>query len=89
MTEMAVGKRGHCHDVQQTKQIIPFIFGDTTFGQNVSELVLGVNTSDLNLRIKIGFGFANAEPSLEVSQRSNAGRRSMSSIQSHMLESTS
>ena len=53
MTEMAAREHGQIHDVQQTKQIIPFIFGDTTFDQNVSELVLGVNTSDLNLRIKI------------------------------------
>ena len=52
MTEMTAREHGQIHDVQQTKQIIPFIFGDNTFGQNVSELVFGVNTSELNLRNK-------------------------------------
>ena len=30
--EMAAGERGHIHDVQQTKQVVPFVFWETTFG---------------------------------------------------------
>ena len=53
MTVLAAGERGWIHDVQQTKQIVPFIFGETTFCENVSKLVLGVNMPNLDLEIKI------------------------------------
>ena len=40
-------------DVEQLKKIIPFVTCEITFGQNVCKLMLGVNVSNLNFRIKI------------------------------------
>ena len=36
-------------DIKQAQQIIPLITRETSFGQNVSELVFGVNVFDLDL----------------------------------------
>ena len=40
-------------DVEQTKNIIPFVTSEITFGQNVCELMFGISVSNLNFRIKI------------------------------------
>ena len=40
-------------DVEQMKKIVPFVTCEITFGQNVCELLLGINVSNSNLRIKI------------------------------------
>ena len=37
------------HDIKQTQKVIPLISRETSFCQNVSELVSGVNKFDLNL----------------------------------------
>ena len=41
------------HDVEQTQKVIPLISRETSFGQNVSKLVLGVNIFDLDFRIQV------------------------------------
>ena len=41
------------HDIQQAKNTVPLITREITFGQHVSKLVLGVNTSDLDLGVQI------------------------------------
>ena len=38
---------------QQAQQMIPFITRETTFGQDVSKLVFGVDVFDLDLGIQI------------------------------------
>ena len=40
-------------DVEQMKKIIPFATCEITFGQNVGELMFGINVSNLNFRNKI------------------------------------
>ena len=40
-------------DVEQLKKIVPFVTCEITFGQNVCELMLGINESNLNYRHKI------------------------------------
>ena len=40
-------------DEEQMKKIIPFVTCGITFGQNVCELMSGINVSNLNVRIKI------------------------------------
>ena len=42
---MATTKHRETHYIEQT---IPFIFQETSFGQNVSEFVFGVNILDLD-----------------------------------------
>ena len=46
---MAAGKQ----NVEQTKKMIPFVTRKTSFGQNVCELVFGVNVLDLDLWVQI------------------------------------
>ena len=40
-------------NIKQAQQMIPLITRETSFGQNVSELVLGVDVFDLDLGIQI------------------------------------
>ena len=40
-------------DVEQTKKIIPFVTFEASFGQNVCDLVFGVNVPYLNLGVQI------------------------------------
>ena len=40
-------------NIEETKKVIPFISRETSFGQNVSELVFGVNIFDLDLAFQI------------------------------------
>ena len=42
-------RRAEMADVEQMKKIIPFVTCEITFGQNVSELMSGVNVPNLNL----------------------------------------
>ena len=41
-------KHREIHDVEQSKKMVPFITRETTFGQHVRKLVLGVNKYDLD-----------------------------------------
>ena len=41
------------HDVKQTRKIAPFITRVTTFGQQASELVFGVETFDFDFWVKV------------------------------------
>ena len=41
------------HDIEQTQKVIPLISRETSFGQNVSELVFGVNIFDLDLGFQV------------------------------------
>ena len=41
------------HDIEQTQKVIPLIARETSFGQNVSELVFGVNIFDLDLGFQV------------------------------------
>ena len=40
-------------DIKQGQQMIPLITCETSFGQNVSKLVFGVDIFDFDLRIQI------------------------------------
>ena len=40
-------------DVEQMKKIVPFVTCVITFGQNVCELMFGIDVSNLNFRNKI------------------------------------
>ena len=40
-------------DIEQMKKIVPLITCEIPFSQHVSELVFGVNVTDLNFRIEI------------------------------------
>ena len=42
-------------NVKQAQQMIPLITRETSFGRNVSKLVLGVDVFDLDLGIQINF----------------------------------
>ena len=42
------------HDIEKTQKVIPLISRKTSSGQNVSELVLGVNTFDSDLGLQVG-----------------------------------
>ena len=53
ITEMTAREHREIHDVEQTKKVNPFIFRETSFGQNVSELVFGVNVFHLDLRFQV------------------------------------
>ena len=41
------------HDVQQTKEMIPLISREITFGQHVRKLFLFINKFDLDFRVQI------------------------------------
>ena len=49
---MAAGKHREIHDDQQTKEMVPLVTDETTFGQHVRKLVLGVNMFDLDLGVR-------------------------------------
>ena len=38
-------------DVEQMKKIVLFVTSEITFGQNVCEVMFGVNVTDLNLGV--------------------------------------
>ena len=46
--EMAARTCREAHDIEQTQKVIPLIAQKTSFGQNVSELVFGVDILDLD-----------------------------------------
>ena len=50
-----MGERRHreIHDVEQMKKMVPLITHEITFGQRVSNLVLGVNIFDLDVGVQI------------------------------------
>ena len=52
---MAPGKHREMADVEQTKKTIPFITRESTFGQHVRKLVLGVNIYDFGCWDPSGF----------------------------------
>ena len=41
------------HDVQQTEKMIPLITGEVAFGQQISELVFGVNIFGLDFWVQV------------------------------------
>ena len=51
--EMAARICRKAHDIEQTQKVIPLIARETSFGQNVSELVFGVNIFDLDLGFQV------------------------------------
>ena len=56
--EMAARTCRKAHDVEQTQKVIPLNSPETSFGQNVSKLVFGVNIFDTDL----GFQFDSVKP---------------------------
>ena len=48
---MAVRKYRDIHDVEQTMKTVPFISSKTSFGQDVCELVFGVDVFDLDFGV--------------------------------------
>ena len=50
---MATRMHRETHNIEQTQKVIPLIPRETSFGQNVSELVFGVNIFDLDLGFQI------------------------------------
>ena len=50
---MAKSTHREVNNVEQTKKVIPFISWETSFGQDVRELVFGVNIFDLDLGFQI------------------------------------
>ena len=48
---MAARRHGEIHDVKQSEKMIPFITSDISLGQEVSELVCGVNIFDLDFGV--------------------------------------
>ena len=50
---MAARKHRENHNVEQTEKMIPLVTRKTPFGWNVSKLVFGVNTFDLDLWFQI------------------------------------
>ena len=51
--KMAAGKLWKVHDVYETKKMVPLVTCEVSFGQYVSELVLGVNMFGLDLGVQI------------------------------------
>ena len=51
--EMAARICRKAHDIEQTQKVIPLIARETSFGQNVRELVFGVNIFDLDLGFQV------------------------------------
>ena len=51
--EMATRTPRETHCIEQTQEVIPFIFRETSIGWNVSELVFGVNKIDLDFGFQI------------------------------------
>ena len=50
---MVAGKHREIHDTQQTKKMVPLITRETSFGQHIGRLVLGVNIFDLDLGVQV------------------------------------
>ena len=50
---MATRIHREIHNIEQTQKVIPLISRETSFGQNVSELVFGVHIFDLDLGFQI------------------------------------
>ena len=50
---MTAGEHREIHDVEQTKKITPFITRETTFGQQIRQLVSGVNIFDVNFGVAV------------------------------------
>ena len=50
---MAARKHREVHDFQQSKKMVPLITHETTFGEQVSKLVLGVNIFDSDLGVQV------------------------------------
>ena len=50
---MATGIHRETRCVEQTQEVIPLISRETSFCQNASELVFGVNVFDLDFRVQI------------------------------------
>ena len=53
ITEMAARENRETHNVEQTKKMIPFVTRKTAIGQNVGELVFGVNKFNLDLGFQV------------------------------------
>ena len=51
--EMSTRIHREIHKIEQTQQVIPFIFRETLFGQYVRKLVFGVNIFDLDFGFQI------------------------------------
>ena len=51
--EMATRIQRETHYIEHTEEVIQFIFRETSVGQNISELVLGVNIFDLDFGFQI------------------------------------
>ena len=49
---LGAAKKAEMADVEQTKKIIPFVSYEVSFGQNVCDLVFGVNVPYLNLGVQ-------------------------------------
>ena len=47
---LRAARRAEMADAEQTKKIIPFVTCEITFGQNVGELMFGVDILDLNFK---------------------------------------
>ena len=60
------------HDDEQAKKMVPLITCETTFGQHVSKLVLGVNIFDLD------FGFWSPYQTTSLTQLCGFGIRGSS-----------
>ena len=50
---MTAGEHREIHDVEQTKKITPFITRETTFGQQIRQLVSGVNIFDVDFGVAV------------------------------------
>ena len=50
---LGVAERAEIADVEQMEKIVPFITGESPFGQHVCNLVFGVNVPVFNLGIQI------------------------------------
>ena len=49
---LGAAKKAEKADVEQTKKIMPFVMYEVSFGQNVCDLVFGVNVPYLNLGVQ-------------------------------------
>ena len=49
---MATRKQREIHDMQQTKELVPLITCEASFGYHVCELVLSVNAFNVDLGVQ-------------------------------------
>ena len=54
---LSAASRAEMADVEDMKNIVPFITCAITFGPNVGELMFGVNVPNLNLGVQINYVF--------------------------------